>query len=41
MTANNTDFMYYKSGVLTSCGVVGARITHAVTLVGYKINYSG
>lgn len=35
VTAGNTDFLYYSSGVLDACGSESANIDHAVTLVGY------
>jgi len=33
--ANQTNFMYYNSGILSSSACSGAYIDHAVTAVGY------
>lgn len=36
ITAGNYDFIYYKSGILNSCGSPTAQIDHAVILAGYN-----
>lgn len=37
VTSNNRDFLYYRGGVLTQCGVPNVKIDHAVALVGVRL----